>query len=270
MQTLRCGYTGLLLAAAFPALAQGQDKESPWTFKFGSAFVNQYLWRGFVLNDSPSLQPAATIGYKGLSLASWSSFGYRSPTGQNWTEHDLIVDYTHTFDKLSVSGGYIWYSFPAVTENPLRYSHEFYGGVAYNTWLKPSFKYYRDVDQGDGNYFYFSGSHAQPLGKGVVLNGLVGVGLNDGMWISNTTVSNFDMARRYPVGKGRVLAILHQMVGHRIFGHHRCRRQPGIISFSERRWPAIGLRSPQAVGCGCTVLHPRSRALRALVHTVHS
>ena len=53
--------------AAFAALAtlgtanlQAQ-KESPYRISFETKFVSQYLWRGFVANDTPSLQPQITF-----------------------------------------------------------------------------------------------------------------------------------------------------------------------------------------------------------------
>ena len=80
----------IITATTVPAVAQ--DAESDWSFSFDTTVASQYLWRGFVANDTPALQPNVSVGYKGFSVSSWSNFAYRGPSGQNWTEHDLTVD----------------------------------------------------------------------------------------------------------------------------------------------------------------------------------
>ena len=66
----------LAMMTALPAAAQA---ESPWSFSFNTTFTSQYLWRGFVPNDTPSLQPTLSVGYKGVSVSSWSNIAYRGP-----------------------------------------------------------------------------------------------------------------------------------------------------------------------------------------------
>ena len=202
-----------------PARASGGD----WHFELSTTFASQYLWRGFVLNDTPVLQPAVSFGYKGLSITSWSNFAHRGPNGQNWTEHDLSVDYAHHVGKLGLSAGYILYWFPDLTSAQGNRSQEFYAGVAFDAPLNPSFTFYRDVDQGDGNYFYLSGRRSWTLGKGVALNSSLGLGLNNGQWIDNTTISNFDVSISIdiPAGKVTFSPFFTQMIGHRtLFGTH--------------------------------------------------
>ena len=224
---IRTLYLGAALTAllATPAAAQ---QEGDFSFSLDATFVNRYLWRGFKVNDSPALQPNLSFGYKGLSVSSWSSFQQNRVDqgvdwGQNWIEHDLTVDYSHGFDNgLGVSVGYIWYAFPGTPRSdPAADSHEFYAGVSYDTVLSPSFTFYRDVDQGDGNYFYFSVGHSQDLGKGLALNLGTGAGLNNKQWIDITTVSNWDInvSVNIPWGKVVFSPFFTQMIGNEsIFG----------------------------------------------------
>ena len=211
----------LAMMTALPAAAQA---ESPWSFSFDTTFTSQYLWRGFVLNDTPSLQPNISVGYKGFSVSSWSNFAHTGPYGQNWTEHDLTVDYSHSFNKLGLSAGYIWYTFPDYKANEGRYTHEFYVGASYDTLLSPSFTYYRDVDQGDGNYFYGSIGHSVDMGKGVALNLGTGVGINNKQWIDRTVVSNWDINVSVDIpigGKVTLSPFFTEMVGAKPeFGNH--------------------------------------------------
>ena len=217
---------GLTALSITPAAAE----EGDFSFSLDATFVNRYLWRGFKINDSPALQPNVSFGYKGLSVSSWGSIQQNRVDqgvdwGQNWIEHDLTVDYSRGFDNgVGVSVGYIWYAYPGTQHSsPTADTHEFYAGVSYDTILSPSFTFYRDVDQGNGNYFYLSGGHTWELAKGVVFNGGLGLGLNNGQWIDNTTISNFDIniSVDIPAGKVSFSPFFTQMIGHRsLFGSH--------------------------------------------------
>ncbi len=213
-----------LAAALTLGPSQGlAQEETRWNFSANATFVNQYLWRGFVANDSPSFQPSASFGYKGFTVTSWSNFSYRTPRGQKWTEHDLTVDYTHVIGKASVSFGYIFYAFPDIPQGAGNHSHEVYAAISYPGFFQPSFTYYRDFDQGDGNYFYFSSGRSWMLRRGVVLNGGLGLGVNNGQWIENTTVSNFDINVSLDIPVGRIVfsPFFSESIGHAtLFGSH--------------------------------------------------
>ena len=217
--------TAILAVSVVPASAQ--DEENDFSFGWDVTFVNQYLWRGFVLNDSPSMQHNFAFGYKGLSVGSWSNFSHRSgfdDRGQLWTEHDLTVDYSHSFNKVGVSVGYIMYSFPQFNPGEGHRTHEVYAGVSYDDGLiNPSFTFYRDVDQGDGNYFYLSGGHSWELGRGVIFNAGAGVGLNNKQWIDITTISNADITASVDIPAGKVVfsPFFQQSFGHNeLFGNN--------------------------------------------------
>ncbi len=212
------------LVSAVAAPAAAQEAENNWSFTLSNAFVSRYLWRGFLVNDSPAIQPTVGFGYKGFTVTSWSSIHQQiNGWGQNWVEHDLTVNYTHSLGKAAVSAGYIFYAFPGLANGASNRSHEFYGGLSLDTILQPSFTYYRDVDQGDGNYFYFSTKHSQKVTNGVVFNIGLGAGLNNGQWIDQTTISNFDINASIDIPWGKVVfsPFFTEMIGHRtLFGHH--------------------------------------------------
>ena len=54
-------------------------------------FVSQYIWRGQNLG-SAAVQPTLGIGYKGLSLSAWGSYGLTDPDDAK--EMDLTLAYT--------------------------------------------------------------------------------------------------------------------------------------------------------------------------------
>ncbi len=210
----------VLAAAMGSSVLQAQD-ESPVAVTFTTAFVNQYIWRGFVLNDTPSMQPGLAVGYKGFTVSSWSNISHTGPNGQSWTEHDFTVDYTKAIGKHSLSGGYINYAFPDLTEG--RYTNELYFGYAYDTILKPSFKVYGDFDDGEGLYYFLSMSHSFALPKGMSLNPSVGVGLNQGQWIDQTVMSdlNLGMSLSIPLGHVTLSPFYTHVIGHKtLFGNH--------------------------------------------------
>ena len=54
-------------------------------------FVNEYIWRGLKLGDV-AVQPTLGVGYKGLSLTSWGSYGLSNK--DDVTEFDLTLAYS--------------------------------------------------------------------------------------------------------------------------------------------------------------------------------
>lgn len=81
-------YTLMLMASA-SAMAQENEKE--WEATIGADFVSRYIWRGQDLG-SASVQPTLGIGYKGLSLTAWGSYGLTDPDDAK--EIDLTLAYT--------------------------------------------------------------------------------------------------------------------------------------------------------------------------------
>lgn len=80
----------LCLACGFSAGAE--EKKCDVEASIGADVVSSYIWRG-QKNGGVSIQPAASIGWKGLSLGAWGSFAL-SPT-QNGTDEeiDLVLGY---------------------------------------------------------------------------------------------------------------------------------------------------------------------------------
>jgi len=214
----------LAAAVVMAVLGSGglQAQESPVSVSLDVGFVNQYLWRGFVLNDTPSMQPGLSVGFKDFTVSSWSNLSHTGPYGQAWTEHDFAIDYTKGFGNNSVSVGYINYAFPDLEDGD-RYTSEFYFGYAYDTILSPSFTLYRDVDDGDGWYYYLSLGHSVALPKGMALNPSVGLGVNQHQWITQTAVSNLDLGVSLDIPMGHVTfsPFFTRMIGNTsLFGSH--------------------------------------------------
>ena len=81
-----------LLSAAMPFTAKAQDKVKA---SVGADIVSGYIWRGQDVGGV-SLQPNASIAYKGLSLEAWGSVGIEKTDadGYDAKEFDLTLGYS--------------------------------------------------------------------------------------------------------------------------------------------------------------------------------
>ena len=119
------------------------------------------------------MQPGVTVGYKGLSLSTWSNFATEGPNDRAWTEHDFVVDYSGSFagdSGFGYSVGYINYAFPDIAQGEGKFTHEVYVGINHDDVLAPSFTVNFDVDDGSGAYYFFGISPSVAIGKGVTFD----------------------------------------------------------------------------------------------------
>ena len=81
-----------LLSVAMPFTAKAQDKVKA---SVGADIVSGYIWRGQDVGGV-SLQPNASIAYKGLSLEAWGSVGIEKTDadGYDAKEFDLTLGYS--------------------------------------------------------------------------------------------------------------------------------------------------------------------------------
>lgn len=214
---------GLVVTILFLTGTLQAQEQGPVAVSVTVDLTNQYLWRGFVLNDAPSSQPGVTVEFTNFSISSWSNFSQTGPNGQQWTEHDLMLDYTQPVGSFSLSIGYINYLFPNIESGEGRRTNEVYFGLAHDNFLSPSVTVYRDFDDGEGWYYYLSLGHAFKLPKGLALNPSVGVGVNHHLFIEQTVMSNLDLGLSIdiPLGGVALSPFFTRMIGNRsIFGSH--------------------------------------------------
>ena len=80
----------VLLAWSLVAVATAHAQDKVETTLKGD-FVSSYIWRGLDAG-STAVQPTLGVGYKGLSLTAWGSYGLTNP--DDTKEFDLTVAYT--------------------------------------------------------------------------------------------------------------------------------------------------------------------------------
>ena len=76
----------MMIATGMSATAQDEIETT-----IGGDVVSSYIWRGQDLGDA-ALQPTFGVGYKGLSLTAWGSYGLVNPADTK--EFDLTLAYT--------------------------------------------------------------------------------------------------------------------------------------------------------------------------------
>ena len=93
------------LIAGATAYAQEIETEKKVETTIKADFVNQYIWRGLDLG-SVAVQPTLGVGYKGLSLTAWGSYGLTN--SDDVKEFDLTLAYT--LGKFNVGIIDYWFS----------------------------------------------------------------------------------------------------------------------------------------------------------------
>jgi hypothetical protein len=158
-------------------VADGVKEEQKVAGSLTSAFLSQYVFRGYELSSGKSLviQPSITVSYYGFNLNLWGnvdtnqkqtqSFVPKDPGHTSWNETDLTLSYTYNIAKFSLTGGYIYYG-----PNFAKDTQEFFLGVGYNVIAKPVLTIYQDIDQYPGTYFQLALSHSLPVYKKITLD----------------------------------------------------------------------------------------------------
>lgn len=70
--------------------AYGQKDSSAVSVSVGFDAVSSYVWRGLEFDDSPNVQPYASVGYKGFSVMVWGSYA----PWNDYSETDIFLSYS--------------------------------------------------------------------------------------------------------------------------------------------------------------------------------
>ncbi|MDH4232517.1 MAG: hypothetical protein OEW04_10895, partial [Nitrospirota bacterium] len=134
--------------------------------------MSNYVWRGQKLSNSWVVQPSVGITYGGFSTNLWGNYDSdRFEAGSSESGHgevsevDFTANYSYAIDKLTLTGGYIYYSFDGAND-----TQEVYVSAAYDTLLKPALTLFYDYDEGNGAFIVVSVGHSFALPKDMSLN----------------------------------------------------------------------------------------------------
>jgi hypothetical protein len=153
-----------------------KDEEPKVTGSGSVGVYNQYIFRGYEIGRSGLVvQPSLTAAYKGFSATLWGNLdtnqrstktaAFSQEFKKGWNETDLTLSYTHAFDKLSLTGGYIYYGTKYADE-----TEELFATIAYDIISKPSLSIYRDITNYKGTYINLSFAHSLPVYKAMTLD----------------------------------------------------------------------------------------------------
>ncbi len=166
---------GIFLAVVMTLgiLAGNVHAEGTKTAGYASVdIMSNYVWRGQKLSNSWVVQPSVGITYGGFGANIWGNYDsdrYEATSSDSghgeFSEVDLTVNYSHSIEKLTLTGGYIYYSFDAAND-----TQEVYLTAAYDILLKPALSVYYDFDEGNGAFIVASVGHSFALPKNMSLN----------------------------------------------------------------------------------------------------
>lgn len=119
--------TIMLAVAAMATTAMAQDKVEA---SVASDFVSQYIWRGQDCGNI-SVQPSASVAYKGFTLGAWGSVGFEE---NNTKEFDITAAYSIGNFNIGITD--YWFNNTADARYFMyeahRTAHVFEGNVGYN------------------------------------------------------------------------------------------------------------------------------------------
>ncbi len=141
-----------------PAFAQQQEI----SVEAGADLFSQYLFRGAVITDKLTLQPAITLGF-GDSGFSFNVWGSAAVLDRRTLDQGDELDFTVTLDRsldagdksVGLSVGYIQYTFPSLSTGT-KHSEEFFVGLSLDNPIAPSLTLYYDF--GAFDVWYLNGA----------------------------------------------------------------------------------------------------------------
>lgn len=165
-----------------PKTQEVKAPETPEPAVTGSASLgvyNQYIFRGYEIGQSGLVaQPSLTASYKGFSATFWGNMDTNQRSTRSadfsaeskafkkgWNETDLTLSYTYAINKLSLTGGYIYYGTKYADE-----TEELFATIAYDILSKPSLSVYRDITNYKGTYINLAFAHSLPIYKEITLD----------------------------------------------------------------------------------------------------
>ncbi|MDA8139612.1 MAG: MltA-interacting MipA family protein [Desulfobacteraceae bacterium] len=117
-----------------------------------------YVWRGMTANDGLVAQPSMNVAKNGFAFNTWANFDLSDYNDRldknNFSEVDLTLSYSHTFNKLAATAGVIEYLFPATAKTAVNGTRELFASLSHPIigGLSAGVDFYYDVDENHGYY----------------------------------------------------------------------------------------------------------------------
>jgi hypothetical protein len=170
--------TALVLSVISTAAYAEDAKVSGYT---SVDVMSNYVWRGQKLSNSWVIQPSVGMTYGDFGANIWANLDsdpeYLGIDNRfKHTETDLTATYGFSFDKLSLTAGYIYYALESAND-----TQEVYLSAGYDVLLSPTLTVYYDFVEGNGGFAVASIGHSIAITKDIPLNlgASASVNLND-------------------------------------------------------------------------------------------
>lgn len=171
-------------------------------------FASKYLWRGQNVYDGIVMQPGFDLGFHNFSFGFWSSYSMQP---KQISEADYTFTYSTNLKQLSVTGGFTYYTFPAVKLPEIKIvskdtSKEVFASFAPgNIKFNPAASIYYDFSAGNG--VYLEGGFTIPVKLYFSFNTDFTVGYNFGQWgyKNSPTVISVMLSRTFSVAKFEII-----------------------------------------------------------------
>lgn len=128
MKTIKGKKIMLLFAVMGLASASAVKAQDKVEASVGADLVSGYIWRGQDLGGV-SIQPGASISYKGLSLSAWGSVGFE---GTDTKEFDLTLSYQYGGFSIGVTDYWFTNSSAPARYSDYKEAHTFEVGLGYD------------------------------------------------------------------------------------------------------------------------------------------
>ncbi len=168
----------------------------------GADALSSYVWRGITVNKDAVVQPSFAVEHdSGLALEVWANFDIGDNDGDfekgEFSEIDFDVSYTLDLNPVSVTLGYVEYTYPAQIERigngdngerdvvyePVKADRDVYVRVAMELpyGFEVDLSVYQDLSTSEGTYALLTGVYAWPLTQKLTLDvsGSVGYGAKE-------------------------------------------------------------------------------------------
>lgn len=128
MKTIKGKKIMLLFAVMGLASASAVKAQDKVEASVGADLVSGYIWRGQDFGGV-SVQPGASISYKGLSLSAWGSVGFE---GTDTKEFDLTLSYQYGGFSIGVTDYWFTNSSAPARYSDYKEAHTFEVGLGYD------------------------------------------------------------------------------------------------------------------------------------------
>lgn len=147
-------------------------------------YYSKYVWRGYVLDENPVVQPGISFSGYGFTVGVWDSLPVTTDrAGGTGIEADVLVSYSAPVGPVALSVGHVYYTFPTIGPD----TRELFACVSSGELLPLSLgvTYNYDYDAAEGSYVSLDASKGFPVGAftGTVL-------AHYGLFNSYSTIEN--------------------------------------------------------------------------------